>query len=35
MTGLIAAATEAKENGTFGYVDTSVPPPQLSGYMKD
>lgn len=34
MSGLIAAATEAKENGTFAYVDTSVPPPQLSGYMR-
>lgn len=33
MTGLVAAATEAQE-GTFGYVDTSIPTPELSGYMK-
>ncbi|MBT5111184.1 MAG: isocitrate lyase/phosphoenolpyruvate mutase family protein [Rhodospirillaceae bacterium] len=34
MTGLIDAATEAKESGTFGYVDTSIPTPTLAGYMK-
>jgi hypothetical protein len=34
MSGLVEAATEAKENGTFAYVDTSVPSPQLSGYMR-
>jgi len=34
MTGLVAAATEAQE-GTFGYVDTSIPTPELGGYMKD
>jgi 2-methylisocitrate lyase-like PEP mutase family enzyme len=35
MSGLLAAATEAKENGTFGYVDTAIPTPELSGYMRD
>ncbi len=35
MSGLLAAATEVKENGTFGYVDTSIPTPALSGYMRD
>lgn len=35
MTGLIDAATEAKESGTFGYVDTSIPTPTLAGYMKE
>ncbi len=35
MTGLVAAATEAIENGTFAYVDTSMPTPELSGYMRD
>ena len=33
MTGLIDAATEARDQGTFGYVDTSVPTPELAGYM--
>ncbi|NKB59328.1 MAG: isocitrate lyase/phosphoenolpyruvate mutase family protein [Alphaproteobacteria bacterium] len=33
MSGLLAAATEAKE-GTFGFVDTSIPTPELSGYMR-
>ena len=34
MTALVAAATEAKDQGSFGYVDTSIPTPQLSGYMQ-
>ena len=35
MSGLFAAATEAKDNGTFAYVDTSIPTPELSGYMRE
>ncbi len=35
MTGLVAAAREARENGTFGYVDTSIPGPELASYMQD
>ena len=34
MTGLIDAATEAKERGSFEYVDASIPTPVLAGYMK-
>ena len=30
---LIEAATEAKEQGTFGFVETGIPMAQLSGYM--
>ena len=35
MTGLIDAATEVKDKGTFGYVDRVVSTATLSGYMKD
>lgn len=34
VTGLIAAATEARDAGTFGFVETSTPGAELSGYMK-
>lgn len=34
MSGVVAAATEAKASGTFTYVDSSIPTPELSGYMK-
>lgn len=33
MSGLVAAAREAKENGTFGYVDTSMGCWDLDRYM--
>ena len=33
MSGLIAAAQEAKDKGTFGYVDTSVGCWDLDRYM--
>ncbi|HLG47480.1 MAG TPA: isocitrate lyase/phosphoenolpyruvate mutase family protein [Reyranella sp.] len=35
MSGLIDAATEVKDKGTFGYVDRVVSTATLSGYMKD
>jgi 2-methylisocitrate lyase-like PEP mutase family enzyme len=31
---LIAAATEVKESGTFGYVDTALTTPELNQYMQ-
>jgi len=34
MTGLAAAVDEVLEQGTFGYVDTSIPNPELYGYMR-
>jgi len=34
MSGLVAAAQEAKDKGTFGYVDTSIPTPDLNNYMQ-
>jgi 2-methylisocitrate lyase-like PEP mutase family enzyme len=33
MSGLLDAAREVKERGTLGYVDTSVPTPELSRFM--
>jgi len=33
MTGLMAAAREVKEHGTFGYVDHTVPTPELNSLM--
>jgi 2-methylisocitrate lyase-like PEP mutase family enzyme len=35
MTGLIEAATEVKDKGTFSYVDRVVSTATLGGYMKD
>jgi 2-methylisocitrate lyase-like PEP mutase family enzyme len=34
MTGLLDAAREVKEQGTFGYVDRSVPTPELNAYLE-
>jgi 2-methylisocitrate lyase-like PEP mutase family enzyme len=34
MTGLVDAAREAKEKGTFGYLDRSIPSPELNGFMQ-
>ena len=34
MTGLLNAAREVKEKGTLGYVDTSIPSAELSGFMR-
>ena len=33
MSGLVNAAREVKEQGTFGYVDTTMATPELNGYM--
>lgn len=34
MTGLLTAAKEVKERGTFGYLDSTMPTPDLNGYMQ-
>ncbi len=34
MTGLAAAAREIRDKGTFGYVDSTIPSKELSGYMR-
>ena len=35
MTGLVEAAREVKDKGTFGYIDRSIPTPDLTAYMQD
>jgi 2-methylisocitrate lyase-like PEP mutase family enzyme len=34
MSGLVEAAREVKEKGTFGYIERSLPTPEISKYMK-
>jgi 2-methylisocitrate lyase-like PEP mutase family enzyme len=34
MGGLVAAAREVKDKGTFGYVDTSLPSAELAAFMR-
>jgi 2-methylisocitrate lyase-like PEP mutase family enzyme len=34
MTGLLTAAREVRDQGTFGYLDHSVPTPELSAFME-
>jgi 2-methylisocitrate lyase-like PEP mutase family enzyme len=34
MTGLLAAAREVKDRGTFGYLDHAVPTPELNAFME-
>jgi 2-methylisocitrate lyase-like PEP mutase family enzyme len=33
MTGLVQAAREAKESGSFGYLDSAMPTPELNAFM--
>ena len=33
MSGLVAAAREVKDQGTFGYVDTTMATPELNSFM--
>jgi 2-methylisocitrate lyase-like PEP mutase family enzyme len=35
MTGLLDAAKEVKDKGTFGYLDRSIPTPDLNAFMKE
>jgi 2-methylisocitrate lyase-like PEP mutase family enzyme len=35
MTGLLDAAKEVKEKGTFGYLDHTMPTPDLNAFMKE
>ncbi len=34
MTGLVDAAREVKERGTFGYLDRAITTPELNGFMQ-
>jgi hypothetical protein len=33
MTGLVAAALEVKEKGSWGYLDTTMATPDLNRYL--
>jgi 2-methylisocitrate lyase-like PEP mutase family enzyme len=33
MSGLVNAAREVKEHGTFGYVDTTIATPELNSFI--
>ena len=35
MTGLLDAAREVKDKGTFTYLDHSIPTPELNAFMKE
>ena len=35
VTGLIEAAREVKDRGTFGYLDRTLTTPELNGFMRD
>jgi hypothetical protein len=35
MTGLLNAAREVTDKGTFGYLDTAIPTPDLNAFMKE
>jgi hypothetical protein len=34
MTGLLNAAKEVRENGTFGYIDTSISTPDMNAFLR-
>jgi 2-methylisocitrate lyase-like PEP mutase family enzyme len=34
MSGLVTAAREVKDQGTFGYVDVSMATPELNNFMR-
>ena len=35
VSGLLEAAREVKDRGTFGYLDRTLTTPELNGFMKD
>ncbi len=35
MSGFIDAAKEARDDGTFGFVETAVPTPELAAFMRE
>ncbi|MGC2415409.1 MAG: isocitrate lyase/phosphoenolpyruvate mutase family protein [Stellaceae bacterium] len=35
MTGLMSAAKEVREHGTFGYLDTSLAAPEMNAFLQD
>jgi 2-methylisocitrate lyase-like PEP mutase family enzyme len=35
MTGLLNAAKDVREHGTFGYVDTSLATPEMNAFLRE
>ena len=35
MSGLVEAAKEVKEKGTFGFIERSLPTPEISRFMRE
>jgi 2-methylisocitrate lyase-like PEP mutase family enzyme len=35
MTGLLNAAKEVREQGTFGYLDTSLAAPDMNAFLRE
>jgi len=35
MTGLLNAAKEVREHGTFGYIDTSLAAPEMNAFLRE
>src|SRR5580692_1117440 len=35
MTGLLSAAKEVREHGTFGYIDTSLATPDMNAFLRE
>jgi hypothetical protein len=35
VSGLLEAAREVKDRGTFGYLDRTLTTPELNGFMQD
>ena len=35
MTGLLNAAREVREHGTFGYIDTSLATPEMNAFLQE
>jgi 2-methylisocitrate lyase-like PEP mutase family enzyme len=35
MTGLLSAAKEVREQGTFGYIDTSLATPDMNAFLRE
>jgi hypothetical protein len=35
MTGLLNAAKEVREHGTFGYIDISLSTPEMNAFLRE
>jgi hypothetical protein len=35
MTGLLSAAKEVREHGTFGYIDASLATPDMNAFLRE